>query len=70
MQGDEPSFRLGHILYAIDRISKYTHAMTFDAVVRNLEIIGEAARNIPEDVRSRYSQILAVKIGSGRGSHP
>ena len=67
MQGDESRFRLGHILDAIDRISKYTQGMTFnefsqdsltfDAVVRNLEIIGEAARNIPEDVRSQYNQI-------------
>ncbi len=30
---------------------------TVDAVVRNLEIIGEAARNIPEDIRDAYSEI-------------
>ncbi len=31
--------------------------MVVDAVVRNLEIIGEAARNIPGDVREQYPVI-------------
>ena len=45
-----------HILAAIQRIRRYTHGMTEsefleneqvqDAVLRNIEIIGEAARNI------------------------
>lgn len=45
-----------HILAAIGRIRRYTHGMTEqsfleneqvqDAVLRNIEIIGEAARNI------------------------
>jgi len=30
---------------------------TFDAVVRNLEIIGEAAKHIPPEIRQRYPQI-------------
>jgi uncharacterized protein with HEPN domain len=47
---------LEHILAAIQRINRYTHGMTEldfieneqvqDAVLRNIEIIGEAARNI------------------------
>ena len=47
---------LGHILQAIRRIYRYTEEMdgigfmederTQDAVIRNFEIIGEAARNI------------------------
>jgi uncharacterized protein with HEPN domain len=47
---------LGHILQAIERIQRYTGQMeeseflqneiVQDAVVRNLEIIGEACRNI------------------------
>ncbi len=46
------------ILEAINSIKEYTHGMgyeeftqdkkTRDAVVRNLEIIGEAAKNIPD----------------------
>jgi uncharacterized protein with HEPN domain len=48
---------------AADKIRRYTLGMTlseftandlvFDAVVRNLEIIGEAAKGIPEDIRDR-----------------
>ncbi len=30
---------------------------TVDAVIRNLEIIGEAARNIPDEFRNKYSDI-------------
>ncbi|MBK5930390.1 DUF86 domain-containing protein [Halochromatium salexigens] len=47
---------LGHILQAIDRIQAYTdqaskqafvdNAQLQDAVIRNLEIIGEASRNV------------------------
>lgn len=47
---------LGHIVEAIDRIQRYTAGMTpdafaaselaQDAVIRNLEVIGEASRNI------------------------
>jgi len=31
--------------------------MVKDAVLRNLEIIGEASKNIPEEIRYRYSDI-------------
>ena len=31
--------------------------MTIDAVVRNLEIIGEAANNIPEETTDKYPEI-------------
>lgn len=52
---------------AIHRIASYTITMTYDAfmmdtktqdaVVRNLEIIGEAAKNISDEVRAKYPQI-------------
>jgi len=55
------------LLEAMDKIGRYTqdlsyetfakHEMIVDAVIRNLEIIGEASRNIPEDVREKYSDI-------------
>ena len=54
---------LTHILQAIDRIQNYTdeldevaflqNEMAQDAVIRNLEVIGEASRNI----RQRYSAV-------------
>lgn len=30
---------------------------TVDAVVRNLEVIGEAARHVPEEVRARFPEL-------------
>jgi uncharacterized protein with HEPN domain len=55
---------LDHILVAIGRIQKYTAGMTeaaflhdektHDAVVRNIEIIGEASKNI-RDADARFA---------------
>ncbi|MBC7114618.1 MAG: DUF86 domain-containing protein [Archaeoglobi archaeon] len=55
---------LHDILECIEKIERYTENLSFeefikndmvvDAVIRNLEIIGEAAKNIPEDIRSRF----------------
>lgn len=55
------------ILEAIGSIKEYTHGMgygdfiqdkrTRDAVVRNMEIIGEAAKNIPDDVKEKYPEV-------------
>ena len=52
---------LDDIREAIDRIQQYTEGMSFesfsndrksvDAVVRNLEIIGEAANRLPDDFK-------------------
>ncbi len=39
---------------------------TFDAVLRNLEIIGEAAKHIPESVRKKYPSIAWRKIAGLR----
>lgn len=59
--------RTSDILDAIDKISRYTAGMTLatfaadektvDAVLRNLEVIGEAARNLPDDFIARHPQI-------------
>jgi len=55
------------ILEAIGSIKEYTHGMDYekfiqdkrtrDAVVRNLEVIGEAAKNIPNDVKEKYHEV-------------
>ena len=55
------------ILESIENIEEYTQGMTEDeflsqkivkdAVVRNLEIIGEAAKNIPDSVRKEHPEI-------------
>jgi uncharacterized protein with HEPN domain len=57
---------------SIEKIERYTEGMTqadfqsdektTDAVVRNLEIIGEAAGRFPEDFTNRHSEIEWLKI--------
>lgn len=64
--------RLEDILEAIAKIQRYTAEMDFgtfetdektvDAVVRNLGIIGEAARCVPERVQDRYPGIPWEKM--------
>jgi len=58
---------LSDIKEAIRRITAYTARMTYeafltdtktqDAVIRNLEIIGEATKNLSEELRARYPDI-------------
>ena len=55
------------ILDSIRKINVYTEGMskeeflkddkTIDAVIRNFEIIGEAANRMPEEIRDRFDQI-------------
>jgi len=55
------------IMDAITKIERYIknldydaftkNGMAIDAVIRNLEIIGEAARNIPDNVKERYPNV-------------
>jgi len=40
--------------------------MLIDAVVRNLEIIGEATKNLPDKIRQKYPQIEWRKIAGLR----
>ncbi|WP_420265945.1 DUF86 domain-containing protein [Candidatus Magnetominusculus dajiuhuensis] len=35
---------------------------TYDAVIRNLEIIGEAAKNIPQEVKDKYPAVDWKKV--------
>ena len=60
------------ILECIGRIEQYvaglqvdafkTSQITVDATVRNLEVIGEASRNIPEDVKEAHPELEWAKI--------
>jgi len=60
----ETKLYLNDILTCIERIQEYTDSLSFeefsadnrtiDAVVRNFEIIGEAVKNIPPELRSKY----------------
>ncbi len=62
-----PQIFIEDILEAINKIERFTQGMTdeafkqdelvIDGVLRNLEVIGEAARNIPDNIRFNYPDI-------------
>lgn len=64
---------LEDILEAIRKIREYTEGLsleaftadvkTFDAVIRNLEIIGEAVKQIPEEMRLMRPEVEWKRIG-------
>jgi len=41
----------------IDYDSFCCNEMMFDAVIRNLEIIGEASKNVSDEIKSKYPEI-------------
>jgi uncharacterized protein with HEPN domain len=62
---------LGHIRDAILTIAEYTSEgreaffhdkKTQDAVVRNIEVIGEAAKNMSDTLKSKYSHVAWREI--------
>ncbi|MBN2014401.1 MAG: DUF86 domain-containing protein [Candidatus Altiarchaeota archaeon] len=67
---------LDDILEAADRIQEYTKNLTLadfkknklkvDATLRNLEVIGEATKNIPEEVKKKNPQIEWKKMAGLR----
>lgn len=40
-----------------DQLSFQEDSLTYDATIRNLELIGEAATHIPDQIRNRYNEI-------------
>lgn len=67
---------LDDILTSVNKIQNYVgdtsyeallaDEMRLDAIVRNLEIIGEAASNIPADIRDKYPFVEWRKISDFR----
>jgi uncharacterized protein with HEPN domain len=68
--------RVGDILECIAKIQRYTRKYNFDdfaddektidSVLRNLEIIGEAARHIPREVKERYPKLPWMEMQTMR----
>lgn len=60
------------IIESIDKIEDYIKDMSYeefideqmviDAVIRNLEVIGEAAKNLSDDIKNKYKNIPWKRI--------
>lgn len=70
MKSSEKSYRIfvEDMITSIDRILNYVeeaasmeqflaNQMMIDAIVRNFEIIGEAAKKVPDEIKDRYSEV-------------
>jgi uncharacterized protein with HEPN domain len=76
MSKRDPLVLLEDIMLAIQKIGRYTSQMdheaflkddlVIDGVARNLEIIGEATRQLPEDFRRAHPQIPWTQIAGLR----
>jgi uncharacterized protein with HEPN domain len=72
MSKREPKLLLSDILTSIEKIKSYTESHSFDtfiedsktldAVIRNFEIIGEAANRLPEDFKDSHEGINWFRI--------
>jgi len=72
MSERNPKLLVEDILESCQKIMNYTKCITFDefisdsktldAVIGNFEIIGEAAKRLPEDFKNRHKEIYWIRI--------
>jgi uncharacterized protein with HEPN domain len=63
----DPILYLSDIILSMERVKEYITGLDFqhfkwdyktvDAVIRNFEIIGEATKNLPKDLKDKYPSI-------------
>ncbi len=73
---EDSSVYLEDILNSIKRVFEYTKGMDFhsflkndlvsDAVIRNLLVIGEAAKHVPSEIRKKHPEIEWKKMAGLR----
>jgi uncharacterized protein with HEPN domain len=76
MKSKNPLIYLDHILESVTLIEKYLKNVdktkflrqtgTQDKVIRRLEIIGEAVKNVSPDIRAKYPNVEWKKIAGMR----
>ena len=49
--------RIAEYLEGLDLNSFCNDTKTVDAVIRNFEIIGEAAKNLPDEIKTKYPEV-------------
>ena len=72
----DPKVFIEHILECIGKIEEYIRGLTRDefsdstqlqdAVIRRIEIIGEAAKNIPAEIKARHPDIPWKQVAGMR----
>ena len=72
----DPLVLIEHVLECIEKIEEYIEGMeeddfmeseqVQDAVMRRIEIIGEAVKNMPKEIKSRYPEIAWKEIAGMR----
>ena len=63
----DPLLFLEDIIKSLSKINRYIEGMeysdiakdekTVDALIRNLEVVGEAVKNIPDTIREKYPEV-------------